>query len=53
MKKSKKFILAVLVVLVAAIAVVLMNPDWFDNGDKIDTNIEIENVDEMDNPFDD
>lgn len=52
MKKSKKFILAILVILIAAITVILTNPDWFDSGEEIDTSVEIENVDEIENPFD-
>ncbi len=31
MKKSKKFILAVLVILVVAIGFILANPDWISN----------------------
>lgn len=52
MKKSKKFILAVVVILIIAVAVLLSFPDLFDSGEQIDTDIEIENVDDMDNPFD-
>lgn len=40
MKKSKKFILAILVILIAAIAVILTNPDWFDSGEEIIPEIE-------------
>jgi hypothetical protein len=40
MKKSKKFILAILVLLIAAIAVILTNPDWFDSGEEIIPEIE-------------
>lgn len=52
MKKSKKFILSVVVILVIAVAVLLSFPDLFDSGEEINTDVEVENVDELENPFD-
>ena len=52
MKKSRKFILGIIVLLLIAIAVVLAFPDLFDKEDSPAQIEEIENVDDLDNPFD-
>ena len=52
MKKSKKFIISLLVILVVAIGVLLAFPDLFDSGDVVDPSAEVENVDDIENPFD-
>jgi sensor domain CHASE-containing protein len=52
MKKSKKFILAVLVILLVALGLVIANPDWVDSKEEVtvevseeveDTHNELEN----------
>lgn len=35
MKKSKKFILAVLAILLIAIGLIIANPDWVDNKEEV------------------
>ena len=35
MKKSKKFILAVIAILVIAIGLILANPDWVDSKEEV------------------
>lgn len=40
MKKSKKFILSIILILLIAVAVLLSFPDLFDNGEKVDTEVE-------------
>lgn len=52
MKKSKKFILSIIVLLIVSIAILLAFPDLFEKGDEINTEVEVENVDELENPFD-
>jgi competence protein ComGC len=52
MKKSKKFILSIIVILIVAVALLLAFPDIFDSGEDINTDLELENVDAIDNPFD-
>ncbi|MDB4089130.1 hypothetical protein N9544_05855 [Flavobacteriales bacterium] len=52
MKKSKKFILSIIVILIIAVTVLLAFPDIFDSGEEVITDVEVENVDELDNPFD-
>lgn len=53
MKKSKKFILAVIVILVVAIGILLAFPDLVDNTEENANTInETENVDKIENPFD-
>ena len=49
MKKSKKFILGVIVILIAAIAIILANPDWVDSGEDISNNQDIELSEEIEN----
>lgn len=52
MKKSKKFILSIIVILLIAVAVLLAFPDIFESAEEVNTDVEVENVDELDNPFD-
>ena len=53
MKKSKKFILGLIILLVIAIGVLLAFPDLFDTKDTPEQDAKIENVEDIeDNPFD-
>ena len=39
MKKSKKFILALLVILVVAIGLILANPDWINSKEEVEIEV--------------
>ena len=53
MKKSKKFILGLIILFVIAIGVLLAFPDLFDTKDTPEQDAKIENVEDIeDNPFD-
>jgi len=53
MKKSKKFILTLIVLIIVVIGILLAFPDLVDSArEKVNSINNTENVDEIENPFD-